>query len=312
MLSRVANSLYWMSRYLERVDNIARFIKVNMHLMLDYDLKQNQCQWIPLVYASGDQKDYLSRYLTFDKENVLYFLTFDRKNINSIISCSEIARENARSVREHIPTEMWEKINELYHLNKKYYLKGKLNDLHYLYSKILEIGHIITGFSANIMEQHEAWHFMNIGKMLERSDKTARFLDIKNFSYYKEKEETTLNLDSIEWASVLTSLSALEMYRKKHHNLNSKNIANFFILDQTIPRSLSFCMTIASNSLNAILNLGNQKTNAKKEMQAIQNSILNININKILNNGLHEFIDDFQFNLNTLDESIHLEFFSFE
>src|SRR5688572_16509617 len=113
MLSRVADSIYWMSRYLERADNVARFIDVNLHLSLDLGSSLRH-QWLPLVYTTGDQEDFTSRYQSAEQANVIQFLAFDEQNSNSILSCLRTARENARTVREMISSQMWEELNKSY------------------------------------------------------------------------------------------------------------------------------------------------------------------------------------------------------
>src|SRR5579872_3823789 len=157
MLSRVANSIYWMNRYLERADNVARFISVNVHLTLDLGLGSDDAQWQPIVVTSGDEADYAKRYGKANEKNVLRFLTFDEKNPNSILSCINCARENARTVREVIPSDMWEKINELYHMVHQHSRKQRMTNLQDFYQHIRMSNHMFSGFHEDAMSREEGW-----------------------------------------------------------------------------------------------------------------------------------------------------------
>src|SRR5581483_1517949 len=180
MLSRVAESIYWMSRYVERAENVARFIDVNLNLMLDSSSEGQQ--WQPLVNITGDDETFGKRYSEPTEQNVIQFLTFDKENPNSIISCLRAARENARSVREIISSEMWLQLNQFYlHVNSAA-ATGKLVDSpHDFFSEVKLASHLFTGITDATMTHGEGWHFSQLGRMLERADKTSRILDVKYF-----------------------------------------------------------------------------------------------------------------------------------
>ena len=145
MLARVADSIYWMSRYVERAENVARFIEVNLNLMLDLPVGSTQ-QWGPLVDTTGDAAEFAKRYGTATQRNVIQFLTFDQENVNSIRSCLRAARENARSVREIISSEMWEQLNEFYlRVNYAAALAGSRTDPQDLLRRVRRSGHLFTG-----------------------------------------------------------------------------------------------------------------------------------------------------------------------
>src|SRR3954468_17586031 len=145
MLSRVADSIYWMSRYVERAENVARFISVNLHLSLDLPCEANQ-QWLPLVVTAGDEKGFSERYDEPSKNNVIQFLTFDRRNPNSILSCLHSARESARGAREIISLEMWEHINRFYlMLNDRDGVKAALENPYDFYEQIRVSGQQFMG-----------------------------------------------------------------------------------------------------------------------------------------------------------------------
>lgn len=310
MLSRVANALYWMSRYLERANNVARFIDVNLRLMLDMRVVRQQGQWEPLIKTSGNETEFLERYTTFDEASVVAFLTFDAKNPNSILSCVESARENARTVREMISSDLWICINEFYHLVKKHSRKRHIANLQSFYAEVNNFNNLIVGIQQDSISHTEAWHFINLGKMLERADKTARLLDVKYFLLLPHSDEVNSLHDIIEWGAVLQSASALEMYQKQFHRVNYHDVAKFLIFDPNFPRAMKYCVDSAAASLQKITYIIDIEVPAEKEMHKLQHALGAAVLDDILHHGLHEFIDLFQFNLNILDQAIYQSFFA--
>lgn len=181
MLSRVANSIYWMNRYIERADNYARFISVNFNLALDLPPDVPE-QWEPLIIATADHFIFHEYYTESSRENILYFMTFDTRNPNSILSCLLNARENARTIRESISKEMWEYINQIYWTVKDATQESKTWELE-KYQGFLENiktgSQLFYGIVDSTITRGDAWHFGRLGRLLERADKTTRFLDVK-------------------------------------------------------------------------------------------------------------------------------------
>ncbi len=310
MLSRVANSIYWMSRYLERADSVARFIDVNLKLILDIALNKENAQWLPLIMASGDDEDFFKRYKSIDQKRAVHFLTFDIQNPNSILSCISHARENARTVREIIPVELWETINELYHFVHKYSKKRQKDNLIPFYAQIKESNNVACGLVTNAMLRDQALHFLRLGQMLERADKTARLLDVKYFLLLPSPDYVDSPYDAVEWGAVLRSVNAFQMYRKKFHQVNYRDVTEFLVFDPYFPRSINYCVNQALASLGAIVEITAVDKGAKFEMAKLQQMLLLTSTDKILADGLHEFIDIFQFNLNIVDEAIYRSFFN--
>src|SRR5439155_17472789 len=159
MLSRVADSIYWMSRYVERAENVARFIEVNLQLMLDAPAGQDQ-QWQPLVNITGDHEDFAKRCGAPTQPNVIEFLAFDPVNPNSILSCLRAARENARTVREIISSSMWEELNKFYLTVCSAQATANLLDSAYeFFNQIKLSSHLLEGITMATMSHGEAWHF---------------------------------------------------------------------------------------------------------------------------------------------------------
>ncbi len=308
MLSRVANSIYWMGRYLERADNVARFVDVNFHLMLDLSLDEASTQWYPIIATSGDDENFTKRYKTADEKSVVKFLTFDDKNPNSILQSIFRARENARTVREVIPVEMWEKINELYHLTQAHSRKRSVYDLQDYYKAVRQAGHQFTGLMENTMSRQQGWQFAHLGQMLERADKTARLLDVKYFLLLP-RGEVDSHYDAVQWGAVLKSVDALEMYRQQFHTINYKDVTHFLLFSKAFPRSVLFCLDAAEDALKTIGDDVDASGKALAEARQLNGTLHNSDAAHIISAGLHEFIDIFQYNLNLVDEAIYESFF---
>ncbi|MBU1566371.1 MAG: alpha-E domain-containing protein, partial [Proteobacteria bacterium] len=181
MLSRVANSIYWMCRYIERTENVARFISVNLNLLLDMPSEEGK-HWKPIVMTTGDQEIFEKKDPGYSQEAVIRFLTFDRDYPNSILRCLAAARENGRSIREIISSEMWEHLNNFYlELTSEQSVAMALGDPHRFFKIIQMRSHLFTGLMDSTMSHGEAWNFARIGMMMERADKTSRILDVKYF-----------------------------------------------------------------------------------------------------------------------------------
>ncbi len=217
MLSRLADSLFWTGRYVERAENVARFIGVNLNLILDMPLDGQQ-QWKPLVVTSGDYEDFELRFGEPTRDNVIQFLMFDPDNRNSIYSSIQKARENARTMREIISSEMWEQLNSFYLMvqGAAHNPGSGVDSLNTFCRNVKILSHLFSGVTDATMSHGEAWHFFNMGRLLERADKTARILDVKYFILLPKVEDVGTPYDDILWTALLKSASASEMYRKKH------------------------------------------------------------------------------------------------
>jgi len=310
MLSRVAESIYWMSRYIERAENVARFIDVNLQLMLDSPLGENQ-QWQPLVNTTGDHAEFEKRHGKPTQHNVIQFLTFDRENPNSMISCLRFARENARSVREIISSEMWLQLNKFYLMVNDAAGRG-LESLHDFYSEVKLSSHLFNGITDATMTHGEPWHFCRLGRKLERADKTSRILDVKYFILLRSVADVGSPLDDIQWAAVLRSASAFEMYRKRHGRISPKGIVQFLLLDPEFPRAIRFSLNSARDSLHAISGtpLGTFRANAEKLLGQLCSDLAYAHVDDIVNAGLHEYLDDLQDSMNLVGTGIIDMFFA--
>jgi uncharacterized alpha-E superfamily protein len=306
MLSRLADSFYWMSRYVERAENVARFIDVNLNLMLDSPLNDQE-QWLPLVITTGDEKAFAKLYDAPTRENVVQFLVADSRNPNSIYSCLQKARENARTMRESISSEMWEQMNRFYLMMQSYGSQPlNMDSLYHLCRQVRLASHLFVGVTDHTMSHGEAWHFIRLGRMFERSDKTARILDVKYFILLPKVEDVGTPYDAILWTALLKSASASEMYRKKHNHIQPDKVAEFLMLDREFPRSMRFCLIRAEESLHFITGtpVGTHSNAAEQQLGRLRSELDYANIQEIIGKGLHEYLDSFEAKLNTAGDAL--------
>ncbi len=311
MLSRVADSIYWMSRYIERAENVARYIDVNLHLALDIG-PDFERQWDPLIFTTGDQEPFYKRFGQANQENVLHFLTFDEENPNSVLSCLRTARENARTVREMISSQMWEELNKFFLMVHSATPERVLASPFEFFSQIKSAGYVLEGVTESTMSHGEAWHFRRLGRFIERADKTSRILDVKYYWLLPTTAEVGTPLDTIQWAALLKSASALEMYRKQHGRITPAQVAEFLILDRDFPRAIHFCLLAAEDSLLAITGgtQGSFRNSAEQRLGRLRAELDYTHMDEIIAEGLHEFIDRFQSKLNGVGEGILETFFA--
>lgn len=312
MLSRVANSIYWMCRYIERAENVARFISVNLNLLLDMPLEKGK-HWEPVVMTTGDQDVFEKTHSDYNRENVIRFLTFDREYPNSIISCIESARLNAKSIREIISSEMWEHLNNFYiELADNSSPTFALTDPHRFFKIIQMRSHLFTGLMDCTMSHGEAWNFARMGMMLERADKTSRILDVKYFMLLPQIDQVNTPMDNIQWTAVLKSASAFEMFRKEHHRITPKNVADFLIFDADFPRSIRHCVAKAKICLIRIngSSNGHAHNSAEKQLGRLEADLEYTDIDEVVGYGMHEYLDNIQTRLNNANSAIGVTYFN--
>ena len=315
MLSRVADSIFWMTRYIERAENVARFIEVNMHLAMDLGTEGARVadQWSPLVSTTGDHELFAELYGEPDQRKAIEFLTFEERNPNSILSCLSAARENARTVREMISSSMWEELNKFYLMVRS--AKATTDVEYQAYDFLNQVklsSHLLEGITVATMSHGEAWHFARMGRLLERADKTSRILDVKYYVLLPTAFEVGTPLDTVQWSALLESASALEMYRKRFGRILPADVADFLILDREFPRAIHFCLIKSEESLLSITGgeRGRFRTVAEQRLGRLRSELDYTQISEIIDKGLHEFIDAFQIQLNKVGEAIHDTFFA--
>lgn len=311
MLSRVAESVYWMNRYMERAENIARYVDVNLLLLLDLP-ELFEGQWEALVKITGQADEFHSKYGDANEESVIRFLAFDSENENSIVSCVTAARENARSVREIISTETWEEVNEFYlSLRDPRSVQRASEDPHRFCRRVKRSGLAFSGIINETMSRDEGWHFSRLGRLLERADKTTRILDLKYFLLLPNAQDVGTSIDDVHWAAILRSSDAFMMYRKAHGRLVADRIIQFLILDPRFPRSIRYCLTEVETSLHAITGSPARtfQNPAERRLGQLTSELDYTDHRDVVLSGLHQFVDSFQLQLNEVGDCIFESFF---
>jgi uncharacterized alpha-E superfamily protein len=312
MLSRVANSLYWMSRYLERAENIARIVDVNLQLLLDFRNLDDHTlseHWVPIVQSTGDEKRFFALHKKATGQTVTEFLVFQTENSNSIVSSVAQARENARMVRDQITLELWEELNRLFLFIKSREARGlwKSSPSEFL-QEVRGCSLHLQGLTDATIVHNEGWQFMQVGKYLERADKTTRMLDVRHESAQSKDEQAVVSQsDALEWSAVLRSCSAWDAYKALHGAEVSPRLATeFLIFSEDFPRSVEFCVKALDQALRAISGVapgrfGNQ---AEKLCGRLLAELQFSSIEDIFETGLHKYLDLFQQKLNSIGDAV--------
>lgn len=305
MLSRVAENIYWMARYIERAENTARIIMVNTNLLLDLP-KGEHPGWQPIIEILGYEESFLQQHNDFNERAVLKYLIADQNNSISILHCLQQARENARTIRDVIPREGWEQINDLFLMAKSDAGKGYTKKGRYDYMrKIITGAQTMTGLLAGTMLHDTGYDFLRMGRNLERADMTTRIIDVRSANLLPEHEGLT-PFENIQWMSVLKSLTAYQMYRRTFQvRVRRSDVLKFLLKDKKFPRSfyhslleVKYCLKHLPRN-DELITLLNEV--GKKVLRADQ-AILK-------QDELHDFIDELQLGLADLNQMITISYF---
>ncbi len=310
MLSRVAESIYWMSRYIERAENIARVVNVNWQLSLDD--ASSEPQWSPLVSITGDEEYFAATFKDPSQENVMRFLAFDPDYPNSILSCLNQARENARSVREIIPSDLWEQVNSFYHeVNSAAGTRHTQESPHEFFRMVIKESNEFIGRTMTTMMRDDGWYFCRAGRMIERADKTSRILDVKYFYLLPKTDDVGTTVDNIQWAALLRSVSALQAYRQRHGQIDVDNVIDLLLLSDEFPRSVRFCVELVKDSVRRMSGsgIGRYTNDAERLCDQLASQLACSKASDIIAAGVHEFIDALQIKFNQIGTAIAEAFF---
>jgi len=313
VISRVAEHCFWLARYLERAENVARVLEVNHTLLLDFHVPVEQ-QWKPILIISGIH-DYPD---TPTAEHVQEFMTWDRDNPFSIASSLYWARENARIIREVISGEMWERMN-FYHL----WMQGpgsratyKVNRVEF-YSQARRVNQLLHGICDSTMSHGDPWAFFQLGTHLERASHVARILDVKYHMLLPKLEDVGTPTDSAHWLAILMSCSGYEAYHKNVRTVPvdpATSIAEFLIFDQLFPRSIHRCLRECETAAGQVA--GNEKgrelTDAERTITALEEWLDERTIHDIIGAGLHESLTHIVDGTHEIGNAIHRTFFAAE
>jgi uncharacterized alpha-E superfamily protein len=320
MLSRTADHLFWMARYMERAENTARMLDVNYQTSLlpqSADAAENG--WRGLLSISELTLDYNERYGEVSARRVMDYMVSDERNPSSIYSCLMAARENARAVRGALTTEVWETQNQTWlEFQRMLRTKAFEKDPGEAYEWVKFRSHLSRGVTVGTMLQDEAFHFLRIGSFLERADNTARMLDVKFHAVESEFFGTGAangngngvkdqEYDFYHWSAILRSVSGFEVYRKAYRNvIRPEKVAELLILRADMPRSLACCMDEVVSNLKRVAN--EQSDDTLRRAGRLQADLRFGRIDEILATGLHAFLSQFLERVGTLGVGISRDF----
>lgn len=311
MLSRVADSCFWLSRYLERAETNSRILDVNIQIALDFEENNDEKvrqQWMPILSTAKEQELFREIHGEVTSEAIMDFVTFEKSNSNSILSSMTLARENARTVREQISSEMWEQINRLY-----LYLQSPASRTAFRESPIgffrllVDNLHSFQGITDATMTHGEGWQFIQAGKYIERADSTSRVLDFKYHLLLPSGEQVGGNVDITQWMAVLRSCSAMEAYFKiSRGHVTSWQVAEFLILHDTFPRSIRFCVDALDQALHSISGVDRShfSNEAERLSGALRSNLAFTKVDSIFRFGLHQYLDQTQERLNEISNAL--------
>jgi uncharacterized alpha-E superfamily protein len=297
MLSRSADSLYWLARYLERAENVARIVSVG-HRMASTtrSLGSGGNEWLSTLLATGCEPGFFAKYAEAAQSTVIDYLLRDPENPSSILSSIETARRNARVVRTALTTDMWDALNETWldvrnltpDLSSS---EGLLRFLDWVRERSL----LFNGAYASTMLRNDAFYFTRLGTFIERADNTARILDVKYYVLLPQHEGVGGALDYYQWQAILRSVSALRAYHWVYHDrLKPWLIAELLLLRPEMPRSLMACHDQIGQYLGLIADAyGGKRGECHRLAGALHSDLRYGRIQDIFQSGLHEFLTDF-------------------
>jgi uncharacterized alpha-E superfamily protein len=261
MLARVAESMYWIARDVERADTYARLLEVAHAMTLERALpiaEGRRTVWEPLVTITGDLDAFLATHVRADERSVVWFLSLNSSNPNSVVSCIRRARRGARGVRDLLPTDLWEGLNAVY-LDLRAWPPGRISTegVYPFCRMVRRSSYLFQGMADGAMRQDAPWHFLRIGRFLERAEKTARLLEAK-FHFARPADPLSIApVDLYHWQNLLRSAGADEAYMRVELGLGSPlEMGRFLIMDPLFPRSISFCLGEVITSLEALTDAG--------------------------------------------------------
>lgn len=297
MLSRSAERLYWLARYLERTENTARLISVTMNLI--YDLPYGtEVGWHNLLTICDVEEAFNQRFKKNSEQNIIRFLLVERDNAGSLLSSLSFARENIRTSRELMPDEAWEQVNEMY-----LYATKNIDTLSSRRGRMLFLQEIMrgcqrfTGFMAGAMSHNDSYRFICIGRNIERADMTTRIMDSGTLLLAENRSHLTREYEGILWTNVLKSLKAVLMYRKQvRQRIKGKDVLEFLLKNPDFPSSVDHCLREIAYCIAKLPN----SVALAQQLEVLEQQLLSIHINDATPLDLHQIIDSLQAEFNAL------------
>ncbi|WP_435169507.1 alpha-E domain-containing protein [Falsirhodobacter sp. 1013] len=295
MLSRTANNLFWIARYMERAENMARLLEVGARISLLPSIHGYRSEWDSLLQASGTAEGFQRKYGDPVARNIESYLFFDRDNPSSVISCLTEARENARIVRTALTTQVWDALNMAFQELKQLERTPRSElELTQLTEWVTRTAALVRGSIGATLLRNDGYEFLNLGYALERADATARLIDVKYYVLLPRVEFVGSGLDNYQW---MTLLRALSLHRAFHWSyagdITARKIADFLILNPQNPRSLVTSVEAINASLTQISKAYGRQMDSQIRAQALLATLGEQSVDEIFDQGMHEFLSGF-------------------
>ena len=308
MLSRTADHLFWMSRYIERAENLARLLDVTWQMsMVPQSLQAANQNWNAVLVLNSLEEKFAERYREVNADNVLRFMVCDADNPSSIHACLRMSRENAHAVRGTITAEMWETINSTWlEVRGQSFDQLGVSGVGEFFEWVKTRSSLSRGVTLGTLLQDEAFHFIRLGTLLERADNTARILDVKYHVLEPLDAEEGVT-DFYQWGALLRSVSAFEVYRKAYRDvITPERVAELLILRMDMPRSLHFCLNGVVKNLALIANRESAETSRLAGL--LHSQLHYARIEDILDEGLHEYLTNFMDRIYEIGDGVSRDF----
>jgi len=314
MLSRVAESLYWMARYIERAEDLTRLLTVNFLALLDTGGNDSAKGWEPIVSITGDQDLFRSHFVEATSRTVSEFILWHDANPNAVVGCVNRARENARGVREQVSSEMWEHLNRLYFLVKSADHETVLRSPHEFFGQIRGGSQAFQGVTDATMIHGEGYEFLQLGRYLERAEKTVRILDVK-YAAVSSLQDGSPEA-SLQLIALLRSCSAFEPFRRiAVGQLHTSRVAEFLLLSREFPRAVLFCLNRCQRSLSLIGTGADAAAHTRQEgperaLGRLVAELQYLDVMEVLGDGMGPFLDGLLRKINALHVEITRTYFN--
>lgn len=310
MLGRTANSLFWLFRYLERVDNTARMIDAGLRMALTRDLVASEEEWRSVIAAAGQRAAYEKRHASYTGMQAWNFMLRDKDNPASVLAVFRAVRDNARVARNVVTSELWQAVNDSWMQIRDMLAKPVLDQrLGEVLAAIRQAGLLAHGAIIGTMPRDEGFHFARAGTFIERADNVARLLDIKYYLLLPSLSYVGSSLDTGQWDSVLRAVSGDRAYRWLNSTqIDARGIVQFLVFDTRFPRSLAYCHGALRDHLQAIATIHGQEASSHALMRDAAQRLDDTGLEGVFERGLHEFLLDFLATNNRVGQAVSLDY----
>lgn len=312
MLSRTADNLYWIARYMERAETMARLLEVGARIALIPQVGGYHSEWDSLLQASGNAVGFAQKYSEPVQRNIESYLFFDHDNPSSVASCIVQARENARIVRTAMTTQVWDALNTAFQELRQLERTPRSSlDLMQLVEWTMRHSAMVRGAIDSTLLRNDGYDFLNIGCYLERADNTARLMDVKYYVLLPRVEFVGSGLDNYQWSTLLRAMSAHRAFHWAYGgDVTAKKIAHFLILNPQSPRSLITCVEGLSSHLDRLARCYHRTSAAQARAKELMAMLTQTQVDDIFDEGLHEFLTRFIGETVTLGNAIYETYLS--